>query len=130
MRTPRRRTQPRHQPPSRPQCGSQVVVDWDGLGALFAALRNAGFQIIGPTVRDAAIVLDELSSASDLPVGVGDTQDAGAYRLRQRGDRAVFGYAVGPQSWRRFLSPPRDLLWRAAKSSEGFSIRTEAAASE
>jgi ferredoxin len=78
--------------------------------------------VVGPTVRDAAIVLDELSSAADLPIGVGDSQDGGTYRLRPRADDAVFGYAVGPQSWRRFLSRPRELLWRAHRSSDGFSV--------
>jgi len=34
-----------------------------------AALRSAGYRVIGPTVRDGAIVLAELSSAADLPHG-------------------------------------------------------------
>jgi ferredoxin len=99
-----------------------IVIDWDGLGALFGVLRRAGYRVVGPTVRDAAIMLDELSSPGDLPVGVGDAQDGGTYRLRRRGDNAAFGFATGPQSWRRFLSPPRELLWRARRSGEGFTI--------
>jgi ferredoxin len=107
---------------------SQVVIDWDGLDALFDTLRDAGFHIVGPRVRDGAIVLEELASVNDLPVGVGDVQDGGTYRLRQRDDRAAFGYAVGPQSWRRFLSPPRELLWRASRSDSGFRIEDGSAA--
>lgn len=99
-----------------------VVLDWDGLDGLFGALCNAGYRVIGPTVRDAAVVLDELSSPADLPVGVGDVQDGGSYRLRHRDDDAAFGFAAGPQSWRRFLSPPRELLWRAKRSQEGFAV--------
>jgi ferredoxin len=99
-----------------------VVIDWDGLAVLFDVLREAGFRVVGPTVRDAAIVLDELSSVADLPVGVGETQDGGTYRLRPRPDHAAFGYAVGPQSWRRFLSPPRELLFRTGKTGDGFRI--------
>jgi formate hydrogenlyase subunit 6/NADH:ubiquinone oxidoreductase subunit I len=105
-----------------------VVIDWDGLVALFGTLRRAGYRVVGPTVRDAAVVLDELSSPADLPVGVGDVQDGGTYRLRQRGDNAAFGFATGPQSWRRFLSPPRELLWRAGRSGEGFTIEDPAGA--
>jgi ferredoxin len=97
-------------------------MDWDGLAALFGALREAGFRVVGPTVRDTAIVLDELHAVADLPVGVGETQDGGTYRLRQRSDRAAFGYAVGPQSWRRFLSHPRELLFRTRKTHDGFRI--------
>ena len=103
-----------------------LVVDWDGLGTLFEALRHAGYRVVGPTVRDGAIVLDELGSPADLPVGVGDLQDGGTYRLREREDRAAFGYAVGPQSWRRFLSPPRELLWRASRSGGGFTVEEPA----
>ncbi len=99
-----------------------VVIDWEGLDALFGALHEGGYRIVGPTVRDAAIVLEQLSSPAELPTGVGDVQDGGTYRLRQRGDNAVFGFANGPQSWRRFLFPPRELLWRAERSEGGFTI--------
>ena len=46
-----------------------VVIDWDGLGAPFEVLRKAGYRVVGPTVRDAAIVLEDLSSSADLRVG-------------------------------------------------------------
>jgi len=98
------------------------VVDRDGLDALFQVLRDTGYRVVGPTVRDGAIVLDELTTPADLPLGVGELQDGGTYRLRRRDDRAAFGYAAGPQSWRRFLTPPRELLWRASRSSEGFAV--------
>jgi sulfhydrogenase subunit beta (sulfur reductase) len=35
-----------------------------------------------------------------------DEQDGGKYRLRKRPDGALFGYAVGPHSWKKFLFPP------------------------
>jgi ferredoxin len=98
------------------------VVDRDGLDALFHALRDAGYRVVGPTVRDGAIVLDELTTPADLPIGIGEVQDGGTYRLRPREDRAAFGYAAGPQSWRRFLTPPRELLWRASRSNGGFTV--------
>jgi sulfhydrogenase subunit beta (sulfur reductase) len=99
-----------------------LVLGRDDLDGLFHALRDAGYRVVGPTVRDGAIVLDDLTTPADLPLGVGELQDGGTYRLRQRDDPAAFGYAVGPQSWRRFLTPPRELLWRASISSEGFAI--------
>ena len=54
---------------------------------------------------------------ADLPAGWTDRQDAGRYRLADRADDALFGYAVGPQSWKRFLHPPVERLWRAAPRS-------------
>jgi hypothetical protein len=68
------------------------------LQALIEALVTRGYQVLGPTVRDGAIVYDEIAGAADLPAGWTDRQDAGRYRLERRDDDALFGYAVGPQS--------------------------------
>ena len=90
-----------------------AVIPANGLDGLVETLRARGFHVLGPTVRDGAIVYDELESAAELPVGWTDRQDAGSYRLERRDDDARFGYAVGPHSWKRFLFPPRVRLWRA-----------------
>ena len=90
-----------------------AVVGPDALEALVDALRTAGFRVLGPTVRDGAIVYDDLESAAELPVGWTETQDAGTYRLERRQDQARFGYAVGPHSWKQFLFPARVKLWHA-----------------
>ena len=84
---------------------SRLAIDTDGLQALLDALQARGFQTVGPTVRDGAIVYDELQSIADLPVGWSDEQEAGTYRLKRRDDGALFGYNVGPHSWRKFLHP-------------------------
>jgi ferredoxin len=83
------------------------------------ALRSRGYLVLGPTVRDGAIVYDELERGDDLPVGWTDRQDGGTYRLERREDEAVFGYAVGPHSWKQFLFPPRVRLWQARRSDRG-----------
>ena len=67
-----------------------------GLARLFDALAGRGFQIVGPTLRDGAIVYERVDSTTELPIGWTDEQDGGRYRLRRREDDAVFGYAVGP----------------------------------
>ena len=72
--------------------------------------------MVGPTVRDGAIVLDHLDGVHDLPAGWTDEQEAGHYRLSRRGDGALFGWAVGAHSWRQFLFPPRSRLWRAEQT--------------
>jgi ferredoxin len=98
---------------------AQATIDRAGLDELIAALRRRGHETIGPTVRDGAIVYDEVSSCDDLPAGWTDEQDGGSYRLRRREDEALFGYAVGPQSWKRFLHPPELTLWRAKRGADG-----------
>lgn len=69
------------------------------LGALFGVLHAAGRTVVGPTVRDGAIVLAEVATSDELPAGWGVTVDGGLYRLRRRGDLLRFAHSVGPQSW-------------------------------
>jgi sulfhydrogenase subunit beta (sulfur reductase) len=89
-----------------------------GLARLFDALAGRGFQIVGPTLRDGAIVYERIDSTTELPIGWTDEQDGGRYRLRRREDDAVFGYAVGPHSWKKFLFPPTRKLFSARKSGK------------
>ena len=91
----------------------QAVIAARGLDDLVETLRRRGYRVLGPTVRDGAIVYDDLESAAQLPIGWTDRQDGGTYRLERREDEARFGYAVGPHSWKKFLFPPRVRLWRA-----------------
>src|SRR5262249_26006935 len=102
-----------------------AVVGPETLETLVEALRAAGFRVLGPTVRDGAIVYDDLESATELPVGWTETQDAGTHRLERRDDEARFGYAVGPHSWKQFLFPARARLWRAERRDGGFEVEEE-----
>jgi sulfhydrogenase subunit beta (sulfur reductase) len=92
------------------------------LQKLFDALSSSVHRIVGPTVRDGAIVYDDLNSADDLPAGWTDVQDGGTYRLKKREDAALFGYNVGPHSWKKFLFPPRTRLWQADREADGAQI--------
>ena len=97
----------------------RAVVQPDALETLIGVLRRRGYTVVGPTVRDGAVVYDELEGADNLPVGWTDRQDAGTYRLERRGDDARFGFASGPHSWKRFLFPPRVRLWQARRNGAG-----------
>ncbi len=108
-------------PPTAPPA-APVLLDRAGLQALLDALAARGFDVIGPTLRDGAIVYDRIARIAALPAGWTDRQDAGRYRLERRADAALFGYAVGPQSWKRFLHPPEELLWCAHRQADGFAI--------
>src|SRR3954468_3871158 len=103
-----------------------VVVGPDGLAALIAALHSDGFLVLGPTVRDDAIIYDDVTTLDDLPAGWTDEQDGGRYRLKRRSDNALFGYAVGPHAWKRFLHPPLLRLWRAEPEGDGLQVVTDA----
>src|SRR6516162_4913535 len=88
---------------------------------LLEVLHKRGYTCIGPTIRDAAIVYEEIRSEQDLPIGYTDEQDGGTYRLKKRNDQARFGYTVGPQSWKRYLFPPSTLLMTAHRTPDGFT---------
>jgi ferredoxin len=93
----------------------QAVITAEGLQALLDALRRRGYRVVGPTLRDQAIVYDDIASVGELPKGWNDEQDGGLYRLARRDDDALFGYAVGPHSWKKFLHPPVLRLWRTER---------------
>jgi ferredoxin len=102
--------------------GDRVVVGREGLQQLIDTLRALGYRVIGPRVREGAIIYDEVLSVGDLPEGWRDEQDGGRYRLKRRGDQALFGYNLGPDSWKRYLFPPTIRLWRAVREGKGFKI--------
>ena len=95
-----------------------VVFPAGALDRLLDAIRRHGFRLVGPVVKDGAICYDDIGSAADLPAGWTDEQDAGRYRLRRRDDAALFGYAVGPHSWKKYLFPPSARLLPAEEPPE------------
>ncbi|MBV8572094.1 MAG: hypothetical protein JO319_15855, partial [Acidobacteriaceae bacterium] len=92
------------------------------LNRLIIALARRDYQVIGPVMRDGAIVYDEIQGAEALPAGWTDEQDAGRYRLKRRDDSALFGYAVGPRSWKNYLHPSDIRLWSAERENGVFRI--------
>ena len=109
---------------------AKFAIEPNDLQWIIAKLDSHGYRVIGPTVRDGAIVYDTIAHLDNLPVGWTDRQDAGQYRLEQRADAALFGYAVGPHSWKRFLHPPVERLWQARREGDGFAIIEDEAAAE
>ena len=101
------------------EVGSKFALSAADLPALISALREDGRTVVGPTIRDGAIVCDVVTDAGDLPGGWTSIHAPGSYRLERRADDALFGYTVGPQGWRRFLDPPRQTLFRARRGPRG-----------
>ncbi|MGP8206249.1 MAG: 4Fe-4S dicluster domain-containing protein [Acidimicrobiales bacterium] len=91
-----------------------VVIGRDGLDELVKVLLARGFRAVGPVVADGAITLGEIEGAADLPEGWHDTQAPGHYSLTQTGLGRLFDWAVGPQSVKAEVFPPRTTIWRAA----------------
>src|ERR1035437_10015881 len=108
--------------PSAPTDYHPVVLDRPGLQSLIDALVTDGRRVIGPTVRDGAVVYEEIPQIGELPGGWGDDQGPGRYRLQRRDDDLLFGYAVGPDSWKRFLFPPVSATWQAEVHRDGVEV--------
>jgi len=98
------------------------ILESKNLQRLVDVLLGDGYRVVAPTVRDGAIIYDEIASVEDLARGWTDKQDGGNYRLEKRNDNAFFGYNVGPHSWKKFLHPPVSRLFRAKKEGTGFQI--------
>jgi ferredoxin len=89
---------------------------------VFVDALLARYRVIGPRVRDGAIVYDAIGGADDLAVGWIDEQEAGRYRLAPDPQGRMFGYAVGPHTWKHHLFPPRQDLWSGTRDGADFTI--------
>jgi ferredoxin len=101
-----------------------AMISRDGLQALLDVLAARGYEVIGPTARDGAIVYDHIARLADLPAGWTERQEPGRYRLERREDDALFGFTVGPQAWKRFLHRPIETLWTMRKTENGVTVES------
>jgi ferredoxin len=102
--------------------GDHGCLSVDGLAALLLQLRQDGRTVLGPTVRDGAVMVGEIATLDDLAGGWKDLQQAGRYRLQRRDDGALFGHAVGPGSFKSYFFPPRLILLRARREDGSFTV--------
>jgi sulfhydrogenase subunit beta (sulfur reductase) len=102
--------------------GDAVTIALEALDGLVAGLRRRGRTVLGPVVRDGAVVLGELESAADLARGVVDAQEPGLYRLQPAPDGHAFAYSHGPDSFKRVLHAPELTLFRARRDERSFSL--------
>jgi ferredoxin len=96
---------------------------------LIDALREAGHRVLGPTHEGAALVLGEIRSVSDLPVGWRDEQAPGRYRLVPSGGEELFGVVLGPGGLKSHTFAPREPLLQIemdGNAGPGRGFRAEA----
>jgi sulfhydrogenase subunit beta (sulfur reductase) len=101
---------------------SHFVFPASGIGRLIEALATRGYDVFGPVARDGAVIYDHIASAADLPAGWTDEQSPGSYRLKPCDDKSFFAFAVGPQSWKKFLHPADVCLVSAVRENKAFRI--------
>jgi ferredoxin len=91
----------------------------DQFQTLIDQLVASGYQVIGPQVRDHAIVFDQLARAAQLPIGITDEQSPGKYRLEQSESDRCFDWATGPQALKPMTFVPREILWHSERQPDG-----------
>jgi ferredoxin len=76
-------------------------------------------EVIAPELIDGVIRLRPIDSADELPTGVTDDQDPGSYRATSTGGGQRFSYAVGPDSLKAIVHPPRSAVWTVTRDDDG-----------
>lgn len=104
-----------------------VFLPRERLGALLDLLREGGRRVVGPTVRDGMLVLDEIANVGDLPIGWRDEQAPGRYRLVQGEGQRAFDIVNGQMSWKQFTFPPKQQVGSVRREASG-SLAFEAVA--
>ena len=116
---------PQPQPQIEPQAfGGPLILTVADVDQLIRRLGADGRTVIGPKVDGPVIGYQPIGGAADLPSGWGDEQGPGHYRLRRRDDDALFGYALAPTSWKRYVFPARSELFRARREDGALAITT------
>ncbi len=85
---------------------------------LLSVLTAAGYECVGPTVRDGAIMYRPIDGAEDLPRGISDRQSPGHYRLEPSNGNRWFAWAVGPQAIKPYVFAPVEKLWSARRDAD------------
>jgi len=103
--------------PSQPDQAGFLPLDQ--MHALVARLMQLGYQCLGPTVENGAIVMREMRAPDALPRGLQAEQAPGRYRLTQDPLNRYFAWANGPQAIKPQTFAPTESLWRVARDAAG-----------
>lgn len=97
--------------------GSTVSLPKPQLDILLNRLRESGYQTVGPHIQENALLYSPIQSLADLPKGYSSEQDAGKYRLVANGHSRYFDITPGPHTWKQFLFPPRETLFKLRRNA-------------
>lgn len=92
------------------------------MGSMVETLQKDGYTVLGPVIADGVVALRALGSAADLARGVRDEQSPGHYRLLEGDPELYFQFAVGPDSPKRHLLPPSQLLFGLHEEGSSYVV--------
>lgn len=116
---------------------TRAKIKKEHLRLIFDNLKDS-HRIIGPKIENDVIILTEIDSP-DIPAGYSDSHRPGVYRLNpptphlKKGGKEgfekegnaggiVFSFSIGPDSFKRFLSPPVRETFTFKKTMRGITI--------
>ncbi|HTP01152.1 MAG TPA: 4Fe-4S dicluster domain-containing protein [Anaerolineales bacterium] len=106
-----------------PEIGGTVSIQKPVFNDLLARLREAGFETLGPRVKDGTLVYEAIDTLADLPRGYSAELEAGRYRLVRPGHDRYFDVISGQSSWKQFLFPPRLDLFAMQKIGRSWEVQ-------
>ena len=90
---------------------------------LLHALKQSGYQILGPVVSQGAIQWKAISTPNDLPIGWKDRQEPGSYHLEPDSSPRYFNIVHGPESLKPLTFAPRETLLVLDRQDHTFSAK-------
>ena len=90
----------------RVEVGDTIAIQKPALEELLQTIA-AAYVLVGPKVKNGAILYDRLEGADQLPRGYRTEQAPGRFRLVRSGSSRFFDFIPGAASWKQFLFPPR-----------------------
>lgn len=105
------------------EIGSTVSIQKPSFNMLLARLKEAGFETIGPRIKNETLVYDAIDNLDDLPRGYVTEQDAGQFRLVYAGHERYFDVIPGQPSWKQFLFPSRLELFEMHKNGQAWEVK-------
>ncbi|XOV78621.1 MAG: 4Fe-4S dicluster domain-containing protein [Aestuariibacter sp.] len=103
----------------------KVFLPRSDLASLYQALTDEGYQVIGPQVKNGAILYEPLDNIEQLPWGQQEEVEAGRYTLVDSEKSRCFSWNTGPQSLKPWLFKPTQMLWTAETSEDGFRFKMQ-----
>jgi ferredoxin len=96
---------------------NEIILQKPEFDQLLEALRQQGYETVGPVIKHDALQYGPIEGLADLPQGYISVQDAGSYRLKENGDQRYFDITPGARTWKEYIYPPRKHLFTLSKDN-------------
>ncbi len=107
----------------RPEIGSTLAIQKTDFDILLSNLKNNGYELLGPRIKNETLIYGPIDNLADLPKGYISEQEAGKFRLIFTGGSHYFDIIPGAASWKQYLFPSRTELFKMQKTGGEWQIQ-------